>query len=119
MYEFKAAPKNDLDRIEVTIEDAKNMVSAQESLERLRKNKDFKKVFLKMYLEDEAARLTSCLSAPNFASEEAQADLLNQLRSISMVGQYMQILNQTGIIAKESLSDYEQTREELLEEGLA
>jgi hypothetical protein len=119
MYEADKTPATDLDRIEITIKDCNDAIDAKTSLDRLRKNKDFKKVFLKMYLEDEPARLTSLLAHPGTQTEAMQTDIVYQLRAISEFGQYMTKIFQMGHSAKESLDEHEGTRDELMTEGLS
>jgi len=117
MYEYEDAPQSDAEQIEISIGVAKNAIEAKAALDRLRKNSDFKKVFLTMYLETESARLTTLLAHPAYQKEEQQADVINQLRSISMLGQYMTRLHQFGAEAENAMVGHEAELDRARTEG--
>ncbi len=111
MYEYEDTPEDQAAQIELHIDEARQGIADMEALNRLRQNKDFKRIFLKLFLEDEPARLTTLLAHPSYQGDDTQADIINQLKSVSLFGQYMTKLNQFGISAQTALEDHEQELE--------
>lgn len=86
------------------------------TLDRLKLNRDFKRVVLDGYLSQEAVRLVHLKASPDYQSPEAQRLLLAQIDSIGCFYQYLNRIGVAAEIARKSLQSDEQTREEVLSE---
>lgn len=104
--------------IEENIKQARKFVEAGEALERLKSNRDFKKVVLEGYFEKEAIRLVHLKSDQSFQSPEMQASILAQIDAIGAVSQYFSTVLHKASIARKAIASDEETREEILEEEL-
>jgi hypothetical protein len=71
-----------------------------ESLERLEKNNDFKKVILDGYCKDEVLRASSLLADPTIKSQGRRPDVMEQLVAISTFENYLMIIRKLGEQAK-------------------
>lgn len=89
-----------------------------ESLDRLRSNRDFKKVIEIGFLKDEAVRLVHAKGNPDLQTPAAQASILRDIDAIATMGQYFITIDQRGRIATKELDDAYETREELQKEGI-
>jgi hypothetical protein len=110
--------QHDLDTIEISIEHAKKDVTMLRAMERLTSNRDFKKIMLEGYFEKEASRLVLLRSAPSLQSEEDQAAILKAIDAIGEVRQYFSRIMQLGHQMEKQIADLEETREEILQEGV-
>lgn len=88
------------------------------SVQRLTSNRDFKKVVLEGYFEQEAIRLVLMKSDPSQLDAESQAYLLKQMDGIGAFRHYLNTINQIGMMAEKAIVEDELTREELLAEEL-
>jgi hypothetical protein len=96
---------------------AKKRVELGNALERLRSNRDFNKLIVDGYLRDEAVRLVH-LKASSDMQSPAQQAAIN--RDIDGIGALNEFFSNTAILARmavKELSDVEQTRTDILEEG--
>lgn len=107
-----------LENIEISIEQAKKAIDMMESLLKLTKNKDFKKVINEGYFEKEASRLVLLKADPSMQSPEDQRLLDNSIIAIGFLRQYFSAVIQMGRMAERSIANDEVTREELLGETL-
>ena len=87
------------------------------TLERLKTNKDFKKLVLEGYFEQEAIRLVHLKSNPAFQTEDKQKSVDLQIMAVGSLGQYFNTVRQQADMAVKQLMSIEQVREEILEEG--
>lgn len=110
--------ESQIEEIEISIEQAKSTISTMESLLKLTKNRDFKKVVLEGYFEKEASRLVLLKADPSLQKDEDQNQIMNQINAIGYVRQYFNTIMQLGRMAERSLEADENTREELLGENL-
>ena len=110
--------QNKIEQIELNIKQAQSMVDLGASLERLRNNKDFKKVIIEGYFEREAIRLVHLKSDYNQQSDEAQKSIMDQMTAIGSLAQYFNMLRHQSMLAGKAIADDEQTREELLAEDV-
>lgn len=94
------------------------LVDQGNALERLRSNKDFKKVILDSYFEQEAIRLVQLKADPSMQKEENQAAIIKQMDAIGALAQYFNTVFQFAQMAKKNLASDEEMRDELLAEGL-
>lgn len=108
----------DIETIEVSMDHAKTMLDLKKSLDKLLKNRDFKAVIMDGYFEKEAQRLVFLKSEYTMQSEENQREIIKQIDSIGSLRQYFNMVRALGQQAEKSMEDLENTREELLNEGL-
>lgn len=108
----------ELQQIEINIKQAQKLVDLGESLERLSVNRDFKKVIAEGYFEQEAIRLVHLLSDPSMQTAEVKKSIDTQMNAIGSFKQYLQTLRFRASIAGKALVADEQTRDELLAEGV-
>lgn len=103
--------------IDRNIKDAKATLEIGTALERLRGNKDFKKIIVEGYFRDEAVRLVHLKGDPSMQGEQYQRSIISQMDAISSLNQYFTtIMHQAGLATKSIAAD-EETLEELLAEG--
>lgn len=107
----------DLKRIEVSIEEAKKHCKMGEALKRLSKNKDFKLVINDAYLKDHAIRLVMLRGDDNL-DEVTREKVLNEIDAIGAFAGYLRYLKHTGERAADAIKQDEETREEILSEGI-
>ena len=74
--------------IEIGIEEARRDVALAEALDRLHKNKDFKKIILMDYFEKNAQRAVMMKSDAYQQTVEKQKDIDNVITGIGQLGQY-------------------------------
>ena len=110
--------KERIEEIELNITQAKAIVDRGAALERLRNNRDFKKVVLEGYFEKEAIRLVHLKSDFNMQSAESQANILDQINAIGALSGYFNTVRHQGMLAEKAILSDEETRDELLAEGI-
>jgi hypothetical protein len=104
--------------IEDNIKQARKIVEVGDALERLKNNRDFKKVMLEGYFEQEAIRLVHLKSDQNVQSAEMQKSIIAQIDAIGAVSQYLSTVLHKASIARKAIASDEEARDELLEEEL-
>ena len=107
---------NDLDRIEIDINEAKEVIGVLEALKRLENNDDFKKVITEGYFVQEASRLVLIKADPNLAEDGSQKTINNSIIAVGQFRQYLSSVYQLGGIAQRSIIAGEEAREEILSE---
>jgi len=108
---------NDLDQIEISESNAKKAVELKQSLVTLTSNKDFEKVFLTGYFEDEASRLVLLKAEPSLQDDDNQKAIDKGIIAIGEVRQYLRVVMHLGDQADKSLKDCAEERVRILEEG--
>ena len=108
----------ELQKIEQSIKQSQKVVDLGESLERLVNNRDFKKVILEGYFEQEAIRLVHLKSDDNMQTYESQEAIEKQMIGIGSFSAYLNALRIRAQMAANAVVADEQTRNELLEEGV-
>lgn len=108
----------ELQQIELSISQARKLVDLGVSMERLTNNRDFKKVINEGYFEQEAIRLVHLKADPNMQSADAQKSIIGQMDAIGAFKQFIQLVSFKGDMANKALASDEQTRDELLAEGI-
>ena len=98
-----------IQEIELSIQQAKQIVAFGDALERLLHNKDFQLVIDQGYLTDEARRLTLLLAEPNFDEKQHAA----VQRSLQAIGEFHQFVQARRAIAEEMRKHIEMAEEEL------
>jgi hypothetical protein len=104
--------------IEQNIKKARAVIEFGNALERLRNNKDFKKVIVDGYFHDEAVRLVHLKGDPAMQTPQMQQSIINQMDAIAALNQYFGTILQQSSLAAKSVASDEETRDELLEEEL-
>lgn len=105
-----------LERVEISIEDAKNSIALKKSLENLTNNPDFIKIVREGYFKTEAVRLVMLKADHNFRSDEDQKGIITALDGIGAFKMYCNTIMSLGRMAERALSDDEATREQILAE---
>ena len=105
--------------IEKEIAASKELVEYGNAVERLRSNRDFKKVIVEGYFEKESIRLVHLLANPAMQTPTSQSAILVAMQAIGNLSQYLIDAVRTGEIALKQIGDNESVRDELLAEELA
>ena len=111
---MNAAP---IQEIELSMSEAKKTVDLGKSVERLRKNRDFKKVIEETYLREEAIRLVHLKSSPAMQRPEMQANIDADIKAIGSFAQFLDTITAMADRASGELADGEAALEELRAEG--
>lgn len=106
-----------IEEIEVSITEAKKMVSLGSALERLLNNRDFKRVILEEYLDREAVRLVHLKADHNSQDEAAQKGILTQMDAIGSFTNYCRNVTAAAERAKHAIEDGESELDGLRQEG--
>jgi hypothetical protein len=109
---------NSLEEIELSIEEAKKMVTKANSLKSLLSNKNYKALVDEGYFKEEAIRLVLLKSDPNMESETNQKAIIQAIDGIGSFRQYLHTVLQYGAMAEKEISAAQEAREELLAEEL-
>lgn len=93
---------DDIQKIELSIEEARKYVEQRDAALRLADNRDFKKLVIDGYFKDEAARLTGLLGERGENLPFTKEMLVSDLEAIASFQRYMrQIIMQGDIMEKE------------------
>ena len=106
-----------LKQVENSIKQATGHLEFGIAIERLRTNRDFKKVIVEGYFEQEAIRLVHLKADPNMQSAAHQEAILKQMDSIGALNQYFQTKSHLAAMASKSIDSDEELLDELLNEG--
>lgn len=117
MLEAKQNAK-DLESMEVSIDNAKSSIDLHDSLQRLLKNRDFKKIIEEDYFKATAIRLVYLKTDPSFQDEQGLRQVEHQMVGIASLRQHFSYLIAAGQAAKNAMDSYEATQAELLAEAL-
>jgi hypothetical protein len=101
---------------ELSIEEAKSVISMGEKALKLAENPLFKELILEGYFEKEAIRLTHMSSDPNIPAEYREC-VNRDLHGPAALKRYLRTMVQLGGVAATSLFDYEETLDEIREEA--
>lgn len=106
-----------IQEIEMSIAQSKKMIDLGSALERLRANKDFKKVIQEGYFEKEAIRLVHLKADPSMQTPERQASIIRDMDAIGTLDQYFgSVFHQARLAAKAIEADEEALTELTAEE---
>ncbi len=105
--------QQELNELESNIKDLTEMVNVGKALDRLRKNRDFKKVVETEYLKEEAVRLVHLKSDGNMQGEREQARVVRDIDAIGSFTQFLDLIMQKADAAREALDECEDIRAEL------
>lgn len=106
----------ELEQIEEAIDSIKNNIAFRDKLRKLRGNTDFHDIIDKGYFTDEAARLVAAKCNPNMQSTEMQSHLDRMIMGVGALQQYFYKIELAGNAASDKLSQYEDTRTEIMRE---
>lgn len=104
--------------IEDNIKQARKIVEVGEALERLKNNRDFKRVIVEGYFEQEAIRLVHLKSDQNVQSPDMQKSIMSQIDAIGAISQYFSTVLHKASIARKAIASDEEARDEILAEEL-
>ena len=107
-----------INAIERNIAKARVVLEFSAALERLRSNRDFKKVVLEGYFEQEAIRLVHLKSDPNMQSPAIKQSIDDQIAAIGQLSQFFATALQKASMASRQIEADQETIEELASEGL-
>lgn len=107
-----------LNQVELSIEHAQKTIGLMNSVLKLSDNADFKAVIEVGYFEKEASRLVLLKADPNMQGENDQKMINNAINAIGYFRQYLGTTIQLGRMAENAVKADQETREELLSEGL-
>jgi len=100
-------------QIEISIDQAKQIIERKEQMERLLQNPDFKAVFSEGYFRDEAARLVSLLADQEMSAPEKQTELIKDMQGISAMQLYILNVRRLGAQMEQALRAHEEALEEI------
>ena len=110
--------QKDLEKIEKSIEEAREQIILAEALTRLRNNVDFKLVFIDAYFHRNAVWLVGQKANPELQDELNQTYIDKQLNAIGHVNQYLKHILAQGVAASAQIDADEREREVILREAL-
>ena len=97
--------QQEIEQIEVTIEQAMEIIDRGRAIERLEMNPDFRRLVLDGYFADEAARLTHLLSDPVTIMQGHQDLVKNDLMSIGGFKRYLMTIRHLAAQAERDVND--------------
>lgn len=97
---------NNLVQLENDLAKAKEMIALGEAVQRLQKNRDFKKVMVDVYFTSEPQRLTMLLAAPNVRNE-VRTSIHESLQSIAETHSFLNTILSEAERAKDLIAEYE------------
>ena len=107
---------NQLEEVEIQIEVANKIRAMRDSFVKLQRNKLFKDIIETGYFKEEAARLVMAKSAP--LTEPQQRVIDGMIIGVGALANYFEMIMRRGAEMDTALGEHEQTREEILAEGL-
>jgi len=109
-------PAEQIEYIDISIEHAKEQIALLESIERLYKNRDFKKVIIEHYMKDEVVRIVHALASPANKHPDVQAGLQRRIAAVGEFSQFLMAIQRLAEEAQKAILDNEQAREAILAE---
>jgi len=110
--------KTEFEMISISMKHAKEKVELSEALVRLESNKDFKKVFMNMYLKDYAVDLIISKTSVVAQNEKTQAYIQGQIEAIGYMIQYMRNIHQAGVVAADAIASDLEEQAQIIQEGV-
>lgn len=104
----------ELEEMDELIKASKESIAKAEALGRLKKNKDFKKTIIDLYLLEHAAHLVQSKASPHLQSPADQSYIDGQIIGIGHLVQFMNIILTQGVTAKSMLESHEDERLSLI-----
>jgi len=103
--------------IEISIDQARSAVEKKDAMDRLISNPDFNTLFTEGYFANESSRLVSLLADDEWQTPEKQKSLVDDMRAISSLRQYIMNIRALGRQMERQIAASEATLEELRTEG--
>jgi len=112
-------PETDVtpEQIQITIDEAKQMVAEGDALDRLMKNVDFKELIVKGYFQKHAYQLVEFKAAPTAQNEPQQAAVIRSIDAIGELQQYFNKIFAFAAQARQDIIDAENELEAMAEDG--
>ncbi len=104
-------------RIEISIQQAQGAVDKKDLMNKLLATKEFNELFTIGYMEKESARLVSLLADDEWQTKEKQEALINDMRSISSLRQYIIGIRSLGNQMERQIAASRSQLEEMEEEA--
>jgi hypothetical protein len=105
--------QSDIQQVELSLEQAKKVVALGDAIGRLENNRDFKKVVFDTYFNDEMLRLGGLLSDANMQKPADQQVLLDGLKAIGHLKQFLLARKHFADMARKELVDFQETLDEI------
>lgn len=102
---------SEIEQVELSIQQAKDLVNARDMADKLSRNREFKKLILEGYFEKEAARLVSLSGDSNMLQQ--RDEIFDAIKAISHFRQFMQNTMRMGDVAAQELAEQNETLDEL------
>lgn len=106
-----------IDQLDLDTQNWRKLVDLGRSLERLRSNRDFKKLIMEDYLTQEAVRLVHLKASPAMNSDRHQQAINKDIDAIGTFAEFLRKIEADALRALQDIDDAEATRDELLAEG--
>lgn len=94
---------SDIEKVELSIEEAKKMVDRRDIALRLADNRDFKKLVIEGYFKDEAARLTGLLGERGDNLPFTKEMIVSDLEAIASFQRFMRLIVMQGDIMEKEI----------------
>ena len=108
--------EEELNQLDANIAEAKHFIDIKKSVEKLFRNREFKKVILEYYFKEEAARLVMAKSSN--LNEEQKKLIDCMIYGIGALSNFFDSVHQRGIQAEQALREDEDAKTEILQEDL-
>jgi len=105
-----------IEELDNNIKELQGMADLGKALERLRKNRDFRKIVETEYMREEAVRLVHLKGNSNVQEPRQQESINKQIDAIGCFGDFLGMIEQRAEAALEAIDECEDARAEL-EEG--
>lgn len=106
--------KEEIREIQISIEEAEQMIEDLSRLNRLKENEDFKVLFMQRFLKDEAVRLVHLKQSPAIKdNSEAVEGIDTWINAIGVLVEFMRMVEIKGYGAKMSLDEYKEMLEQV------
>jgi hypothetical protein len=109
--------EEELNQLDASMAEAKHFIEIKKSVEKLFRNREFKKVILEYYFKEEAARLVMAKSSN--LNEEQKKLIDCMIYGIGALSNFFDSVHQRGIQAEQALREDEDAKTEILQEDLA
>lgn len=93
-------------QLESSLSTVQEMIVLGEAVQRLKKNKDFKKVVLEAYFSSEPQRLTMLLAAPNIRND-MRTQVHESLQAIAEFHSFLETILTESVRAKDMVGEIE------------
>ncbi len=106
--------RDDVEAIEIGMDEAKAAIKDRNTLLKLRSSTGFKQIFGKMYFSEEPVRLVGLKSVSGMDEEHID----KMMYGIGSLEQFLRMILEKGNQAELAIKQFEEVREELIEEGI-